>query len=161
VAAKLDLSKITKGIQSSKEWVIIGFLGAIVIIMLILLTQSGKKTAESYIPEVKKEPTNKIKFPIAGAQAVNRVLQGMKPFDDSDYKNKLLSRNLFDFRDVMTRYDFEKKINDKLKNAQSYFDQNNYDETIRLCDEILAQDSTRQPAIMLKDKAVKAKSTSS
>ena len=161
MAAKLDLSKLTKSIQSAKEWVIIGIFGIVVIIMLTLLSQSGRKTAESYIPPVTKAPPDKIRFPIAGAQAVNRVPQGMKPFDDSDYKKKLLSRNLFDFRDVMTRYDFEKKINDKLRNAQSYFDQKNYDEAIRLCDEILAQDSTRDPAIQLKDKATKAKSTSS
>lgn len=161
MAAKLDLSKISKGIQASKEWVVIGFLGIVVIIMLILLSQSGKKEAKDFIPGVTKTKPDNIKFPISGANAVNKVLQGMKPFDDSDYKNKLLSRNLFDFRDVMTRYDFEKKINDKFKNAQSYFDQKNYDEVIRLCDEILAQDSTREPAIQLRDKANKAKSSSS
>jgi hypothetical protein len=161
VAAKLDLSKISKGIKTAKEWVVIGFLGIVVIVMLIFLSRSGKKTQEDYVPHVEKSQMQNIKFPRGGANVVNNVLQGMKPFDDSDYKNKLLSRNLFDFRDVMTRYDFEKKINDKLKNAQSYFDQKNYDEVIRLCDEILAQDSTREPAIQLKDKATKAKSTSS
>ena len=161
MAAKFDLSKITKRMQVSKEWVIIGFLCIVVIIMLILLNQSGKKEVKDYIPNMTKTKLENIKFPVNGANAVNKVLQGMKPFDDSDYKSKLLSRNLFDFRDVMTRYDFEKKINDKLKNAQSYFDQNNYDEVIRLCDEILAQDSTREPAIQLKNKAIKAKSSSS
>lgn len=161
MAGKLDLSKITKGIQSAKEWVLIGILGIVVIIMVLLLSRSGSKKMEDYIPPVTKTKPENIRFPIAGANAVNRVLYGMKPFDDSDYKSKLLSRNLFDFRDVMTRYDFEKKINEKLKNAQSYFDQKSYDEVIRLCDEILAQDSTREPAIQLKNKAIKAKSTSS
>ncbi|MFB3897749.1 MAG: hypothetical protein ACE14V_15775 [bacterium] len=160
MAAKLDLSKITKGIQNSKEWFVIGVFGIVVIIMLVLLSRSGNKKAEDYIPPVTKTKPENIKFPVAGANAVNKVLQGMKSFDDSDYKSKLLSRNLFDFRDVMTRYDFEKKINDKLKNAQSYFEQKNYDEVVRLCDEILAQDSTREPAIQLKNKAIKAKSTS-
>lgn len=161
MAVKFNFSKITKAIQASKEWVVIAFLGIVVIIMIILLAQTGKKTAESYVPQITKTKPENIKFPAAGAQAVNKVLTGMKPFDDSDYKSKLLSRNLFDFRDVMTRYDFEKKISDKLKSAQSYFDQKNYDEVIRVCDEILAQDSTREPAIQLKDKAKKAKSTSS
>ena len=159
MAVKFDFTKITKRVQSFKEWILIGFLGIVVMVMLFLLSQGGKKTPDSYVPEVTKSKPDNIN-PAAGAQAVTKTLEGLKPFDDSDYKQKLLSRNLFDFRDVMTRYDFEKKINEKLKNAQSYFDQKNYDDTIRVCDEILAQDSTREPAIQLKDKAIKAKSTS-
>ncbi|MDI6782732.1 MAG: hypothetical protein QME64_01400 [bacterium] len=159
MAAKFEVTKIKKLIQSAKEWVLIGFLGVIVVVMLFLLAQGGKKAADSYVPEVAKSKPENIRFPEAGAKAVSKTLEGLKPFDNSDYKEKLLSRNLFDFRDVMTRYDFEKKINDKLKAAQSYFDQKYYDETIRLCDEILAQDSAREPAIQLKDKATKAKST--
>ena len=160
MAAKFDFSKLIKKVRSSKEWVLIGSLGIIIIVMFVLLAQEGRKTSDSYITLVTKTKPENIKFPTNGNQAVIKILNGFKPFDDSDYKKTLLSRNLFDFRDVMTRYDFDKKMNDKLKTAQVYFDQKNYDETIRLCDEILAQDSAREPAIQLKNKAIKAKSTS-
>ncbi|MCX7919809.1 MAG: hypothetical protein N3A72_09445 [bacterium] len=158
-AKQIDTSKIKKLLFAWKEWLLIAFLAIIFILMLVILAQSGQKTAEDYMPKVELQKQQTINFPKESAEAVAKTIAGMKSFDESDYKTKLLSRNLFDFRDVMTRYDFEKKIADKLKAAQAFFDQQNYDETIRLCEEILAQDSARQPAIKLKNKAEKAKAS--
>lgn len=160
MANKFNFSKVIKIVKNAREWFMIIFLVIVALTMFLFLAWGAKKTAENYIPSVAKIRPEDIKFPTEGAQAVGKMLEGLKPFDDSDYKDRLLSRNLYDFRDVMNRYDLERKLNDKLKTAQVLFEQKNYDETIRLCQEILAQDSSRVPAIQLKEKAEAAKATS-
>lgn len=157
MANKFDIGKIIKTVLSSKEWILIAFLALVALTMFIFLARGAKKTPEDYVPIVTKIRPEDIKFPNAAAQNVAKTIADIKPFDESAYKNQMLSRNLYDFRDVMTRYDFERKIYDKLKTAQTYFDQKNFDEVIRICQEILAQDSTREPALRLKEKAEKAK----
>ena len=149
--AKFDSKQIIKGIQKNTEYGVIALLAMIGIIMILILSRQPNITK----PPIKTIDITKIPFPKEAEAEIKKAVEGLKPLDQSNYQKDLLQRNLFSFRDVLSKQALEKEISDKLKRAQTLFDQGSYQQASDLCDEILRSDPNREPARVLKENAQK------
>lgn len=126
------------------------------IFFLARLRKEKLLSAEDYIPEVPKVKISEMEFSKGHQELVKKALNEFKSFEESDYKRKMLERNLYDYRDVIKREAIERDIVDKLKVANSLFDQGLFEEVVKITEDILKKDPNREPAKMLLKKAKEA-----
>lgn len=150
--AKFDSQVIMKNIQKNSEYGVIGLLVLVAILMIVLLNRRPNYTT----PEPKPIDIRTIPFPKEAEAEIKRGVDGLVPLDKSNFQKDLLQRNLFSFREVLSKQALQQEINDKLKRAQTLFEQGSFQPAIDLCNEILTSEPEMEQARTLKDKAQKA-----
>ncbi len=150
--AKFDPQQMIKGIQNNSEYGVIGLLGVVAVIMIIILNHRPVYTT----PAPKPIDIQTILMPKEAKAEIKRAVDELVPLDKSPFQKDLLGRNLFSFRDVLSKQAQAQEINNKLKQAQTLFDQQSYQQAIDLCNEILTSEPEMEKARTLKDKAQKA-----
>jgi hypothetical protein len=154
--AKMDPQQLMKEMMKKSEYLVMSFLVLILLIMFIFLN----RTTPLVVPSPQPIDTSKIPYPWDQVNNIDRAVQGAgKPMDQSTYQKDLIQRNMFSYRDAVSKQGMEKDIQDKLKRAEAFFSQGSYQQAISLCDEVLRSDPNREPAKLLKDRATKALTT--
>ena len=150
--AKFDAQQITKTIQQNSEYGVIGLLAVVALFMIILLNHRPVYTT----PEPKPIDIRTIPFPKEAEAEIKRGVEGLVPLDKSPFQKELLQRNLFSFRDVLSKQALQQEINNKLKRAETLYEQGSFQQAVDLCNEILASEPELEQARTLKDKASKS-----
>lgn len=132
---------------------VIVFLVFILLFFILRLRKENLLTTKDFIPEVPKIKISELEVAKEHEEIVKKALTEYRPFEDSNYRKKILERNLYDYRDIVKKEALEREIEDKMKLANSLFDQGKYDEVVKITEEILKKMSTYEPAKILLKKA--------
>jgi hypothetical protein len=150
--AKFDPQQIMKNFQKNSEYGVIALLVVVAVLMIIILNHRPVYTK----PEPKPIDIKTILMPKEAKAEIKRAVDELVPLDKSSFQKDLLGRNLFSFRDVLSKQAQAQEIENKLKQAQTLFDQGSYQQAVDLCDTILTSEPEMERARTLKDKAQKA-----
>jgi hypothetical protein len=90
-AAKVDPQELLKHIEKHSEYIVIGFLVLVIVVMLIFM---GRKPSLE-IPQPKPEDISKIQYPTEAAKDIQNAVNQQGSIEQTPYQKDLIDRNLF------------------------------------------------------------------
>ncbi len=88
---KLDSQDFLKLIEKNTEYVVIGVLGLVIVVMIIFM---GRKPSLD-VPQPPPIDTSKIQYPKEAEKDIQKAINGQGAIEQTPYQKDLIDRNLF------------------------------------------------------------------
>jgi predicted S18 family serine protease len=163
MAMKLNKDSILRTLKNTlgalgqrMDYVLLGLLGATTLGVIIFYVSE----VSSPVPVVVEPQPRPLMIRISAAEGHPRsgayfdafeLVEAIEPLDQTEYQN-LIDFNMFDPRAARDAEQLHDEAQVKLKEAESRFDQGNYEQARRLAQEALSQAPMMQAAVRLLEK---------